>query len=212
MATIIRMPEVLANTPEAVIAEWQVAEGAEIGVGDVLAEIETEKALVEYAAEDAGVLGTLLAKTGEMITVGTPIAVLLDHAGEEVDLDELLGGDAAAAEPDAAVEPDAPAAPATEKTAPAAEKTQSAPPATSEEPAGGPAEVGSGPPAPAPSSAEAERRGRIFISPLARKLAKERGIDIAELTGSGPGGRIVRRDVEAYQPAAPAAAPAAPAA
>ena len=207
MATIIRMPEVLAGTSEAVIAEWQVTEGAEVNVGDVLAEIETEKALVEYAAEDAGVLGKLLANTGELIAVGTPIAVLLDHAGEEADLDELLGGDAPAAGPEA--EPAAEAAPdrgtpATHTPAP----TPPAEPATAPESATDPGPVAAPAPAAAPSSAEAERRGRIFISPLARKLAKERGIDISELTGSGPGGRIVRRDVEAYQPAAPAPQPA----
>ena len=159
MATIIRMPEVLAGTSEAVIAEWQVTEGAEVNVGDVLAEIETEKALVEYAAEDTGVLGTLLANTGEMITVGTPIAVLLDHAGEEVDLDELLGGDAPAAGPEA--EPAAEAAPD-----PGTPATHSPAPASSAEPASAAAPATAAAPAPgaprrnAPGSALCPRRSR----------------------------------------------------
>lgn len=187
---IIRMPEVLANTTEAVIAEWQVAEGAVIDVGDVLAEIETEKALVEYAAEDSGVIGTLLAKPGDVVQVGAPIAVLLAEAGEEVDLEQLLGG----TDLDLDVEAKAEATVAEDAGVPAAQPELA--PELADTAAEEPAAAATPPPVAEPAPATG---GRIFISPLARKMAKERGIDLAELRGSGPGGRIVRRDVEAHE-------------
>lgn len=189
VATIIRLPEVMANATEAVIATWVAPEGSTVAVGDVLAEIETEKAVVEMNAEEAGVLAKHLAAAGAPVQVGAPVALLLDSAGEDYDLDALLGGDGAAT------------APATD-TAPKAGSTTTADP--------GPT-AGSSPTADTGTTADAaapepESGGsRVFASPLARKLAREAGIPVDVLEGTGPGGRIVRRDVERYLAAAPAA-------
>ncbi|HZM74708.1 MAG TPA: biotin/lipoyl-containing protein, partial [Candidatus Limnocylindrales bacterium] len=93
MATVVRMPEVLANTSEAIIQTWLVSVGQQIAVGDPLAEIETEKALVEYAAEVEGILARLIAEPGSAIAVGEPIAVVLAPGETEADIDPgLLGG------------------------------------------------------------------------------------------------------------------------
>jgi len=155
MATVVRMPEVLANTSEAIIQTWLVSVGQQIAVGDPLAEIETEKALVEYAAEVEGILARLIAEPGSAIAVGEPIAVVLAPGETEADIDPgLLGG-------------------------------ASAPTATEAAPAAAAAE-----PAPATNGR------RLFATPLVRKLAKEKGIDLAAVTGTGPGGRIVRRDLD----------------
>lgn len=165
VATIIRLPEVMANATEAVIATWVAPEGSTVAVGDVLAEIETEKAVVEMNAEEAGVLAKHLAAAGALVQVGAPVALLLDSAGEDYDLDALLGSDGGAA-------------------APATDTGTTADAATPEPESGG---------------------SRVFASPLARKLAREAGISVDVLEGTGPGGRIVRRDVERYLAAAPAA-------
>ncbi len=215
MAKIIRMPEVLAGADEAVIAQWLKEEGAEVAVGDTLAEIETEKATVEYQAEDAGTFGRILLNPGTPAQVGDPIAVFLEPGDSDDAIDKALaeagiGGseaDAAPADPaptEATPEP-APTEPA--QTEPAAD-LQATPATTPTAPQTADASE-------APQRAAGER---VFISPIARKLAKERGIDPAAIPGSGPNGRIVRRDVEEYVPsavgetqAAPAAAEAAPA-
>ena len=153
MATVVRMPEVLANATEAVIQAWLVSEGQQIAVGDPLAEIETDKALVEYAAEVEGVLARLVAEPGLSIAVGAPIAVVLAPGETDADIDpDLLRDAATPAEP----EP----------------------------------EIASAPPP------EEVNGRRLFATPLVRKLAKEKGIDLATVTGTGPGGRIVRRDLD----------------
>jgi len=169
MATIIRMPEVLANSSEAAIQTWLVTLGQEITVGVPLAEVETEKAIVEYAAETAGTVLKLLVDEGVSVKVGDPIAVV-GAKGESVD--DLPGSepDAAAAAPSAAPEPET-----------ALEATPS-PVATA------PVELPSAPDRPAPD--------RQFISPLVRRLAKERGLDLTSITGTGPGGRVVRADLD----------------
>ncbi|NEM91836.1 dihydrolipoamide acetyltransferase family protein [Galbitalea soli] len=215
MATILRMPEVLANATEAVVSAWTVAEGAAFSVGDTLAEVETEKALVDLPAEQSGILGRIIAQPGDTTAVGAPIAVLITEGETAADIDAVLGGSggAAAATPAAPAPAPAPAAPA---PAPAAAATAPEP-ETAPEPAP--------PAAPVPAEAviqtapatPAASGDRIFVSPIARVRARENGIDLATVTGTGPGGRIVRGDVEAAiasrasspQPAAPqAAAPA----
>jgi pyruvate dehydrogenase E2 component (dihydrolipoamide acetyltransferase) len=165
MATVVRMPEVLANATEAVIQAWLVTEGQQIAVGDPLAEIETDKALVEYAAEVEGVLARLVAEPGSSIAVGAPIAVVLVPGETDADIDPELLRDAAA-----------PAEPEPRKDSP--------PP---------PAEVNS---------------RRLFATPLVRKLAREKGIDLESVKGTGPGGRIVRRDIERLPVSEQAAEPA----
>src|SRR5580700_9516802 len=95
MASVVRMPSVLAGASEAAIASWLVAPGDEVAVGTPIAEIETEKALVEYAAEEAGVVGRLVLGEGDSGEIGDPIAVLLAAGETDTDIDAALGGQAA---------------------------------------------------------------------------------------------------------------------
>jgi len=186
MAIVIRMPEVLAGATEGVISHWSVKEGDEVAVGDVLAEIETDKAAVEYQAEEAGTVARLVQAAGKMVEVGEPIAVFAAAGDSDADIEKALadaGGAVAEEEP-------APEAPVTEA------------PATPVEPAAAAAAE------PAPARAAGER---VFASPIVRKLAREAGIDLALVPGSGPHGRIVRKDYDAFV-ASGGAAKAAPAA
>lgn len=172
MATLLRMPEVAANATQATLQAWTKNEGDTIAVGDCIAEIETDKAVVELNADSAGVLGRRLVAAGQDVEVGAPIGVLLVNGETSVDIDALIaaaGGGAQA--------PEAVAASAGEALAAA---TTAAPQAV-----------------------------RIFASPLARRLAAQRGLDLAALHGSGPNGRIVKRDIE--QAAAVPAVASAPA-
>ena len=153
----------LAGATEAAISNWLVGPGDTVAVGDPIAEIETEKALVEYAAEESGIVGRLLIAAGDTGEIGSPIAVLVRAGETDADIDAALGGSAAVvAAPPAPVSAPAPAASA-------ANGHQAAP--------GGP-------------------RSRIFASPLVRKIALEKRIDLAGIAGTGPNGRIVRRDIE----------------
>lgn len=164
MAVVVRMPSVAAGASEATVASWLVAPGDTVTAGTPLAEIETEKALVEYAAESSGTVGRLVVAAGETVETGSPIAVLTAPGETGADIDAALGVAAAPAVR-------APAAAA----APAGARASEASP--------------NGHPAPASGS-------RIFASPIARKAARERGIDLASVTGTGPNGRIVRRDLD----------------
>jgi pyruvate dehydrogenase E2 component (dihydrolipoyllysine-residue acetyltransferase) len=188
MPTIVRMPEVLANATEAVIQAWLVSVGQTISIGDPLAEVETEKAVVELAAEVEGVLARLIAEPGATISVGEPIAVVLAPGETDADIDPGLLADATARDP--------------ESGAPVIEDVATPEPAPQPEPAA--------PTEPAPDS----NGRRLFATPLVRKLAREKGISLGTLTGTGPGGRIVRRDLERLPAQAPApepqAEPAAP--
>jgi pyruvate dehydrogenase E2 component (dihydrolipoamide acetyltransferase) len=161
------MPEVLAGATEAVLAKWMISEGQDVAVGDVLAEIETEKANVDYQAEEQGMLARVLIQPGQSVEVGTPIAVF-SAAGETAD-----DVDAALAAAGGSVTPAESAPEAVSAPAPGAVATE-APAVT------------------APTS------GRIYVSPLVRKRAREAGIDISRVTGTGPGGRIVKKDLEAF--------------
>lgn len=184
MSTTIRMPEVLANVTEAAVQKWLVAPGDAIAVGQPFAEIETEKAVVEYTAETAGTVLELLIKEGDNVDVGAPIAIV-GEAGEVAPASPTA--DSSAAEPAATAAPPEPAAPA----APAEPAAPAAPPAPE--------------PTTAASGGEAHPGARRFISPLVRRLAREHDLDLASVAGSGPDGRIVRRDVEALVAGAPAA-------
>ncbi|MCX5112985.1 2-oxo acid dehydrogenase subunit E2 [Streptomyces sp. NBC_00378] len=193
MAELFRMPAVAADAATAVLSAWQVAEGEAFTKDDALVSIETDKAEVDVSAERDGVLLRTLYEAGVEIEVGDPIAVL-GAVGEQVgDLDALL------AELGVGVTAPGEARQAVRRDVP-------------EEPVARPTA------APAPGGPD--RGGRIFSSPLARRLAREAGLGIETLTGTGPGGRVVRRDVEAAvaarrtqatpPPAAPAPLAAAP--
>lgn len=142
MTRVLRMPEVAANTTTAVVSEWRVAVNGSFSAEDPIATIETDKAVVDVAADADGVLLEILAEPGAEIEVGAPIAVLGDRG-------------------ETARPPDRRTA-SSETSRPAMDGQQ-----------------------------------RVFISPLARRLAREAGLSVEQITGSGPGGRIVRRDVEA---------------
>ena len=174
MPVNVLMPALSPTMEKGKLAKWLKKEGDAVKSGDVLAEIETDKATMEVEAVDEGTLGKLLIPAGtEDVLVNTPIAVILGE-GEKL-------GDASAP---AAPKPSAPAA-----AAPAAQAVPQ--------------------PVAAPAAAKSDG-ARVFASPLARRVAKEKGIDIASLPGSGPHGRIVLKDVENAKPgAAPAAAAAA---
>ncbi len=180
MPTEILMPALSPTMEEGKLAKWLVKEGQKVRSGDIIAEIETDKATMEVEAVDEGTVGSLLIAEGtDKVKVNTPIAVLLGE-GEKAD---------AAPAP----KPAAPPAPAPAAAAP---KPQPAPAAAS-----APAAAAAAAPAPAPAAkpaANGHAAGeRIFASPLARRLAKEAGLDLARVSGSGPHGRIVRRDIEA---------------
>jgi pyruvate dehydrogenase E2 component (dihydrolipoamide acetyltransferase) len=188
----MRMPEVAAGGTEAVLQDWQLAENAMFGAGDVIAAVETEKAVVDVEAEEPGVVVKLLVAPGTTVEVGAPIAVLA-APGEQVDdvgavLAALGVGQLPASPPDP--EGGKQEAPPTPPIPPALKVVAEQPPA---------------PAAPSPNG----HGTRIFASPLARRLAKERGLELAQLVGTGPGGRIVRKDVEAAATGT-AAAPAPP--
>ena len=187
----ITMPALSPTMEEGNLAKWLVKEGDSVAPGDVIAEIETDKATMEVEAVDEGTVAKILVPEGtEGVKVNAPIAILAGE-GEDVAAAAAAGGGAPAAAPTA--EPAAAPAPA----APA------------------PAAVAPPPPAAAPQPTAAADGSRIFSSPLARRLAANAGLDLAALTGSGPHGRIIRRDVDAavaagVGKAAPAAAAAAP--
>ena len=183
MATNILMPALSPTMTEGTLSRWLKKEGEDVRAGDVIAEIETDKATMEVEAVDEGVLGKILVADGtEGVKVNEPIAILVEQ-GEAVPT-------AAPAAAPAPAKP-APAAPQQTATQPAAPR-----PAT-----------------PGGNGHDTAQDERIFVSPLARRMAKQAGIDLAALKGSGPNGRIVKADIEgALQKAPPAAPrPAAPA-
>jgi len=196
MAAVIRMPALAAGATDAAVQSWLVSVGDRVEVGQEIVEIETEKAVVEYEAEAAGTVAALFVEAGDAAAVGSPIAVLAED-GESPEQAIAAAG----------VSAPAPAAAPAEAPAPAAAPASTEAPAPVTAPAAAPAA-----PAPAPSEA-ADHEGRLFASPLVRKLARERGIDLSGIAGSGPHGRIVRRDLDALltsEAAAPAASAHAP--
>lgn len=192
MATVVRMPSVMAGATEAALQSWLVGVGDSVAEGQAIAEIETEKAVFEHESETAGTVAQLLVEPGVPVAVGAPIAVLAD-AGEKPE-------DAVAAAGLGVTEPAASTAAEAEEPGAAEEPVATAPPAGDVAPAAA-AEA-------AAPVAKPEGR-RLFASPLVRRLAAERGIDLATISGTGPGGRIVRRDLDVV-PAAPAPAPEPP--
>ena len=193
MAIDILMPALSPTMETGTLASWNMGVGDAVRSGDVIAEIETDKATMEVEAVDDGVLAVILVAAGtESVAVGTPIARLAED-GEAVD--------AVAAAPVAAA-----AAPKTEAPAREAADPAATPAATPMAPAPAAAPA---PTAAVQPSSSASVAPRLFASPLARRIAVDNGVDIALLSGSGPHGRILRRDVEAAMTAAaPAARPA----
>ena len=217
----IKMPALSPTMEEGTLAKWLVKPGDEIRSGDIMAEIETDKATMEFEAVDEGTLVSIAVEEGtENVSVGTVIAVLAEE-GENAD--------AAAAAPTPAPAPSAPplndgpaATPTARKLAEASGIDLNTITGTGPngkitkddvEAAGGTSAPAPAPsPAPAPAAAPAASGDRIIASPLAKRIAEQKGIDLSTITGSGPNGRIVKADVgEAKPGAAPAAAASAPA-
>ncbi|MFT0859906.1 pyruvate dehydrogenase complex dihydrolipoamide acetyltransferase [Ancylobacter sp. G4_0304] len=191
----ILMPALSPTMEKGNLAKWLKKEGDKVAPGDVIAEIETDKATMEVEAIDEGTLAKILVPEGSQdVPVNQLIAVL---ATEGEDVKAVAAGGAA---------PAAKAAPAAE--APKAEAPKAP------EPAPAPAATPSPAAAPAPAAAHASSGSRVFASPLARRLAKEKGVDLSSVKGSGPHGRVVAADIASATPGAakPAAAPAAAAA
>lgn len=185
MAFEVVMPQMGAEMKEGTILRWLKKEGDPVERGEIIAEIETDKANVEIEAFEGGVFRKALANEGDTVPVGTVIAII---GAPDEDISAYMG---AAPQPRAA---QAPAASAPEAERPAA--------AVAEAPA-------------APAAPPPPRDGRVRASPLARRLAQELGIDLTQIRGTGPDGRIVRRDVEAFaarraEAPAPETTPAAP--
>ena len=187
MPTEILMPALSPTMEAGTLAKWLVKEGDSVQSGDVIAEIETDKATMEFEAVDEGVIGKIYVAEGtENVAVNSAIAVLLEEGETAEDLASSGGGGKAEAE---------------------SAKPQDTKP--SQEPSEMPANEPSA--APQTASAPAPKGSRVFVSPLARRLAAEKGVDLSALQGSGPHGRIVKADVEAAQAQPARAASAAPA-
>jgi pyruvate dehydrogenase E2 component (dihydrolipoamide acetyltransferase) len=201
MAIELKMPALSPTMEEGTLAKWLVKEGDTVSSGDILAEIETDKATMEFEAVDEGVISRILVPEGtDGVKVGTPIALL---GGEEESVAGTSGGQASPPEAPASAGSTGgsnlsqqAAAPAKD-VVPAKAGTSGGPAKAPEAPASaGATPVVETPPAPAQPAAPAKTEGsRIKASPLARKLAQAQGIDLSTLKGSGPGGRIVRADL-----------------
>jgi pyruvate dehydrogenase E2 component (dihydrolipoamide acetyltransferase) len=193
MAEIIEMPRLSDTMTEGVIAKWHKKVGDLIKPGDLLAEIETDKATMEFEAPIGGALLYIGAPEGKPIPIGAPIAII---GKPDEDISALLNRGASPAPPGSITSP-----------TPAQPQRAATPPPPAEAPARVPA-------SPALGAPPAETR--LKASPLARSMAKKAGIDLHQVHGTGEGGRIIRRDVEAYLSHAvattPAATPAQPAA
>jgi len=158
MAIQILMPALSPTMEEGTLAKWLVKEGDTVNSGDLLAEIETDKATMEFEAVDEGVIGKILVAEGtEGVAVNAPIAILLEEDENVSAMDNI---------------DDAPASKAAAPKEPAKEKA-------------------------APKAAPLKSGTRVFATPLARRIAADKGIDIASVTGSGPHGRIIKADLEA---------------
>jgi pyruvate dehydrogenase E2 component (dihydrolipoamide acetyltransferase) len=182
MATYIEMPKLADTMMEGTLVKWRKKEGDAIAAGDVVAEVETDKATMEVESFEDGILAKYLVEPGTKVPILTRMALVLQK-GEKA---PEPGSDAPAPAPAAKAEGEAKPAPA---------------------PSGGAQKAAGGAPA---AAAGGPRDGeRVKSSPLARKIAKEKGVSLAGVSGSGPGGRVVARDVEGAQASRGAAAPQA---
>lgn len=189
MAHLIKLPSVAADADAGTLHQWLKQEGDTVAVGEALAEIETEKAIVEINAEQAGVLGRIVVQAGPAsVPINTVIGVLLAPGEDAAAIDQALAEHGAGAAP---AGPSTAAAPATTAST-AAVTTAAVSPAA--------------PSAPASPDTAIAPTARRFASPLARRLAAQWHVNLLDVQGTGPRGRIVRRDVEAARDRAPVAA------
>ena len=171
----ILMPALSPTMTEGNLAKWHKAEGDSVESGDVIAEIETDKATMEVEAVDEGVIGKILIPAGtDNVKVNQLIAVLLEEGESDNDMATMLSGD------------DKPSAPAPEKTETKQEKAK---------------------PMQAQVTPSSQSGNRIYASPLARRIANDQGVDLSQVTGTGPRGRIVKMDIEGFKGVANIAQP-----
>ncbi|GAA5058207.1 pyruvate dehydrogenase complex dihydrolipoamide acetyltransferase [Erythrobacter westpacificensis] len=188
MPIAIQMPALSPTMEEGTLAKWLVKVGDKVSSGDIMAEIETDKATMEFEAVDEGTIAHIQVEEGtEGVKVGTVIATLAEEGEDVGDVDPISGGDAAPA------------------SAAKDEKTEEAAPAPSPSPSPAPAPEPEASAGPAPT----KDGDRIIASPLARRIAEQKGLDLARIKGTGPNGRIVKADVESAKPGAAAPAPTA---
>ncbi len=208
MSIEITMPALSPTMEEGTLAKWLVKEGDTVSAGDIIAEIETDKATMEVEAVDEGRVGRIVVPEGtEGVKVNAVIAVLLEEGEEAGDLKAPAGGNGAGPkEPKA----EAPSDRAAEAKAEEPQKGYGRGEAPQKPAPGG--GNGSTPPQAAAAPAASGQGGRIFASPLARRIAKDKGIELGQVKGSGPHGRVVKADIEGFEPAkaAPAAEGKAP--
>ena len=193
----ILMPALSPTMEKGNLAKWLKKEGDKVKSGDVIAEIETDKATMEVEAVDEGTIAKIVVPEGTQDVAVNDVIAVLAGDGEDV---KAAGAGAASAPPKAAPAAEAPAKPAAPAPAAAAPAKAAAPAAAAT-------------PAPQAAAPQSNGHARIFSSPLARRLANEAGIELARISGSGPHGRVIARDVEGAKSGkglkAPAAAPAA---
>lgn len=181
MAIKIEMPKLSDTMEEGVIASWNISEGDKVEAGDIIAEVETDKATMEVEAFDEGTVLKILVDEGDAVPLGGLMAVL----GEEgEDISDIL--EEAESESSSSKEEETESS---EKEKESPEKEESASESSS----------GLSSPKPEPSMDSTSDNGRIKASPLARNMAEDRGIDLAKVVGSGPGGRIIKADIENYK-------------
>jgi pyruvate dehydrogenase E2 component (dihydrolipoamide acetyltransferase) len=193
VASEVVMPRLSDTMDSGTIARWLKHEGDEVKRGDIIAEIETDKANMELEAYSSGILARIIVDEGQSVALGEPIAMIAANAEEAREIKEAGNSGGVPTAGESSASSDAPRTDTAPSTQPQAEKSAS-PNGTDPD--------------------EAEAGGRIKVSPLARRLAQEHSIDLNRLTGTGPGGRITKDDVQSFlkvADAAPAAAPEAPA-
>jgi len=188
MAQILGLPKLSPTMEEGVLVRWTKKEGDKVSPGDLIAEVETDKANMDFNVEDEGVLLKLLVKEGETVKLGAPVAII-GKAGEDTSTLESQAKSGGTSQGAAKPEPKQAAAKSEAKPAPK-------PAAKAEPKAEVPAPKAEAKPAPK-AEAKPASNGKLLASPLAKTLAIELGIDLRTVTGSGPGGRIVERDVKA---------------
>ncbi len=189
MATKVTMEALSPTMEEGRLVKWLKAEGDAVKSGDIIAEVETDKAVMELTARGDGVLRKRLANEGDSSPVGTLLAII---ATADEDISSLTSGAAAPAAP---ATPATPASPAASQKPPAAPVVRPAPVAAPSQSVTSTVTAPGAPPAQSGASASPPNQARVRSSPLARRLAAESGVDIARVSGSGPGGRIIKRDV-----------------
>ena len=190
MPTTLTMPKLSPTMEEGTIVKWHKKEGDSVKAGDVLFEVATDKATVEHAALDDGFIRKILATEGSEAKVNAPVAIFTETADESIEGYQPEG---------VAKEPPKEGKPAEE--APAEEKKEAAPTA-----AGAPKEPGFAPEPPLENykyEFATSPQEKAFASPLAKKIAKEQGLDLSSVKGSGPGGRIMKQDLDLAQGGAP---------